>query len=166
MNIQDWFPLGLTGLISLLSKGLSRVFSSTQFKSINSLVLSLSVVQLSHSYMTTGKTVALTIQTFVGKVVSLLFNTLSRFVLAFLQKSKRLLVSRLQSPSTVILEPKRRKSATASTFSPSSCHEVMGPDTMILVFWMLSFKPTFSLSFTLNKRLFSSLSLSLFFFFH
>ena len=82
--------------------------------------------------MTTGKTVALTIQTFVGKVVFLLFNTLSRFVLAFLQKSKRLLVSRLQSPSTVILEPKRRKSATVSIFSSSICHNVIGLDVIIL----------------------------------
>ena len=104
------------------------------------------MVQLSHPHMTTGKTIALTIQTFVSKVISLLFNTLSRFVIAFLPRSKRLLVSRLQSPFKVILEPKKIKSVTASTFSPSICHEVMGLDTMILVFWMLNFKPAFSFS--------------------
>ena len=83
--------------------------------------------------MTTGKTTALTIQTFVGKEMSLLFNTLSRFVIAFLPGSNHLLISWLQSLSAVILEPKKRKSVTASTFSPSICHEVMGPDAMILV---------------------------------
>ena len=84
------------------------------------------VVQLSHSYMTTGKTVALTRQTFVAKVMSLLFNTLSRFAIAFLLRSKCLLISWLQSPFTVILEPKKIKSVTVSTFSPSIRHEVMG----------------------------------------
>ena len=93
--------------------------------------------------MTTGKTVALIIQSFVGKVISLLFNMLSRFVIAFLPRSKRLLILWLQSPSAVILEPKNRKSLTASTFSSSTCHEVMGPDAVILVFRMLSFQPTF-----------------------
>ena len=83
------------------------------------------MVQLSHPYMTTGKTIALTIWTFVSKVKSLLFNTLSRFITAFLPRSKHLLISWLQSPSTVILEPKKGKSVTASTFSPSICHEVM-----------------------------------------
>ena len=83
------------------------------------------VVQLSHPYMTTGRTTALTIQIFVGKVMSLLFNTLSRFVIAFLPRSKRFSISWLQSTSTVILEPKKIKSVTASTFSPSICHEVM-----------------------------------------
>ena len=84
--------------------------------------------------MTTGKTIALTIRTFVGKVMSLLFNTLTRFVTAFLPRSKRLLISWLQSPSTVILEPQKIKSATVSTVFPSICHEVMGLDAMILVF--------------------------------
>ena len=117
-------------------------------------------VQLSHPYMTTGKTIVLTRWTFVGKVMSLLFNMLSRSVITFLPKSKRLLISWLQSPSAVILEPIKIKSATVSTVSPSISHEVMGPDAMILVFWMLSFKPTFSLSsFTFIKRLFSSSSL-------
>ena len=116
---------------------------------------------LSHPYMTTGKTIALTIWTFVGKVVSLLFNMLSRFVTAFLPRSKCLLISRLQSPSTVILEHKKIKSLTISIVSPSICYEVMIPDAMILLFWMLSFKPPFSLySFTFIKRLFSSSSFS------
>ena len=84
--------------------------------------------------MTTGKTIALTIQTFVGKVMSPLFNMLSRFVIAFLPRSKHLLISWLQSPSAVILELKKLNSLTVSTISPSICHEVMGPDAMILVF--------------------------------
>ena len=99
------------------------------------------IVQLSHPYMTTGKTIALTRQSFVGKVMSLLFNMLSRLVITFLPGSKHLLISLLQSPSAVILEPRKIKSATVSTVSPSICHEVMGPDAIILVFWMLSFKP-------------------------
>ena len=89
---------------------------------------------------------------FVGKVMSLLFNMLSRLVIAFLTGSKHLLISWLYSPSTVILEPKKMTSVTASIFPPSICHEVMGPDAMILVLWMLSFKPAFSLSsFTLKR---------------
>ena len=91
------------------------------------------MVQLSHPYMTTGKTVALTIWTFAGKVISLLFSTLSRLDIAFLLRSKHLLISWLQSLSTVILEPKKIKSVTASTFPPSIYHEMMGPDAMILV---------------------------------
>ena len=92
------------------------------------------MVQLSHPYMTTGKTIALTMWTFVGKVISQLFNMLSRFVIAFLPWSKCLLISWLQSPSAVILEPKKIKSTTVSIVAPSICHEVMGPDAMILVF--------------------------------
>ena len=92
------------------------------------------IVQLLHPYMTTGKTIALTRRTFVGKVVSLLFNMLSRLVITFLPRSKCLLISWLQSPSAVILEPKKIKSDTVSTVSPSISHEVMGPDAMILVF--------------------------------
>ena len=84
--------------------------------------------------MTTGKTIALTRRTFVGKVMSLLYNMLSRLVTTFLPKSKRLLISRLQSPSLVILEPPKIKSATVSIVSPSICHEVMGPDAMIFDF--------------------------------
>ena len=92
------------------------------------------MAQLSHPYMTTGKTIALTRWTFVSKVMSLLLNILSRFVIAFLPRSKRLLISWLQSPSAVILEPNKIKSVTVSIVSPSICHEVMGPDAMILVF--------------------------------
>ena len=91
-------------------------------------------VQLLYLYMTTGKTIALTRQTFFGKVMSLLFNMLSRLVVTFLPRSKHLLISWLQSPSAVILEPKIMKSDTVSTVSPSISHEVMGPDAMILVF--------------------------------
>ena len=92
------------------------------------------MVHLSHPYMTTGKTIALTIQTFVSKVMSLLFNTVSKFVIVFLPRSKRLLISWLQSPSAVILKPKKIKSVTAFTFPPSIGHEVMGLDATILVF--------------------------------
>ena len=118
------------------------------------------MVQLSHPYMTTGKTIALTRWTFVSKVLSLLFNMLSRFVTAFLPRSNHLLISCLQSLSSVILEPKKMQSASVS-FSPSICPEVMGPDAMILVFLVLSFKLAFSLSsFTFIKSLFSFSSLS------
>ena len=114
-------------------------------------------VQLSQSYMTTGKTIAWTRWTFVGKVMSLLLNMLSRLVITFLPRNKRLLISWLQSPSAVILEPPKIKSDIVSTVSPSISHEVMGPDAMIFVFRMLSFKPTFSLSsFTFIKRLLGS----------
>ena len=92
------------------------------------------IVQLSHPYMTTGKTIALTRQTFVGKVMSLLFNMLSRLIITSLPRSKHLLISWLQSPSAVILEPPKIKSDTVSTVSPSICHEVMGPEAMILSF--------------------------------
>ena len=102
------------------------------------------IVQLSHSCMTTGKTIALTRRTFVGKVMSLLFNMLSMLVITFLPRSRSLLISWLQSPSAVILEPLQMKSATVS---PSIFHKVMGSDVIIFVFWLLSFKPTFSLSF-------------------
>ena len=108
--------------------------------------------------MTTGKTIALTRWTFIDKVMSLLFNMLSRLVLTFFPRSKHLLISWLQSPSAVILESKKIKPAMVS---PSICHEVIGLDAMILVLWMLSFKPTFSLSsFTFLKMLFSSSSFS------
>ena len=111
--------------------------------------------------MTTGKTIALTRGTCVDKVMSLLLNMLSGLVITFLPRSKHLLISWLQSSSAVILEPRKIKSATVSTVSPSISHEVMGLDAMILVFWMLSYKQTFSLSsFTVVKRLFSSSSLS------
>ena len=107
MNIQDQFPLGLTGLISLLSKGLSSLFQHHSLKAPIFWCSVFFVVQLSHSYMTPGKTIALTRWTFVGKVMSLLFNTLSRFLIAILSRSKHLLISWLQSLSTVILEPRK-----------------------------------------------------------
>ena len=153
-------PLGWTVWISLHSKGLS----SLQHHSSKAWILRRSAfytVQLSHPYMTSGKTIALTRWTFVGKVMSLLFNMLCRLVITSLPRSQRLLISWLQPPFAVILEPRKIKSATVSTVSPSICLEVMGPDAMIVVFWMLSFKPTFSLSsFTFIKRLVSSSSLS------
>ena len=111
--------------------------SLLQYHSSNPSILQPSpffMVQISHLYMTTGKSIVLTISTFVSKVMSLLFNMLSRLVIAFLSRSKHLLISWLQSPSTVILEPKKIKSLTVSIVSPSICHEVMGPDAMVLVF--------------------------------
>ena len=117
-------------MISLQSKVLSRVFSNNSKTSVLQ-CSAFFIVQLSHPYITTGKTIALTRWTFVGKVMSLLFNMLSRLVITFLPRSKRLLISWLQSPSAVILEPKKIKSFTVS---PSVCYEVMGPDAMILVF--------------------------------
>ena len=151
----DWFDLlavqgTLKSLLQHHSSKASVLWCSAFF-----------MVQFSHPCMTIGKTIALTRRTFVGKVMSLIFSTLCRFVIAFLPRSKCLLISWLQSPSAVILEPKKIKSVTASTFSPSICHEVMEPDAMILAFFMLSFKPAFSLSsLTLIKGLFSFSSLS------
>ena len=159
MNTQDWSPLGWIGWISLQSKGLSRVFSNNHSSKASILWCSaFFTVQLSHPYMITGKTIALTRRTFVGKAMSLLLNMISRLLITFLPRSKGLLISWLQSTSAVILEPQNIKS---DTVSPSICHEVVGPDAMIFVFWMLSFKPPFSLSsFTFIKRLFSFSSLS------
>ena len=111
--------------------------------------------------MTTGKAIALTIWIFVGKVTSLNFNLLSVLAIAFFPRSKRLLISWLQSPSAVILEP-RKINLSISIVSPSICHEVMGPDAMILIFWILNFKSAFSLSsFAFIKRRFSSFLLSM-----
>ena len=110
---------------------------AVQHHSSKALILQLSaffMVQLSHPYMTTGKTIALTRWTFVGKVMSLLFSMLPRLVIAFLPRSRCLLISWLQSPSAVILEPEKMKSLTVSIVSLSICHDVMGPDAMILVF--------------------------------
>ena len=115
MNIQDWFPLGWTAWISLRSKGLSSLI---QYHSLKTSILWHSAffrVQLSHPYMITGKTTALTRWKFVGKVMPLLFNELSRLVIAFLPRSKNLLISWLQSPSAVLLEPPKIKSDTVST---------------------------------------------------
>ena len=119
MNIQDWFPLGWTDWISLQSKGLSRVFSNTTVQKHQFFTSAFFIVQLSPPFMTTGKTIALTRQTFVGKVMALLLNMLSRLVITFLLRSKHLLISGLQSPSAVILEPRKIKSDTVSTVFPS-----------------------------------------------
>ena len=131
--MTDWFDL-------LAVQGTLK--SLLQHHSSKALILwhsAFFIVQRSHLNMTTGKIVALTIWIFVSKMMSLLFNTLSRFVIAFLPKSKCLLISWLQSTSAVILEPKKIKSVSASTFSPSMCIEVMGPDAMILNFLNVEF---------------------------
>ena len=144
----DWFDLlavqeTLKSLLQYHSLKASILWCSAFF-----------MVQLSHLYMTTGKTTAMTRWTYLGKVMSLLFNMLSRLVITFLPRSKCLLISWQQPLSSMILEHKEIKSITASTFSPSICHEMM-PNAIIVVFLMLSFKPAFSLSsFTLIKRLF------------
>ena len=124
----DWFDLlAVQGTLKSLHQHHSSKASILQCSTFF-------MVQLSHPYMTTGKTIALTRQTFVGKVMSLLFNMLPRFVVAFLPRSKRLLISWLQSLSAVILEAKKRKSVTFSIVSPSIFHDVMGLDAMILLF--------------------------------
>ena len=128
MNIQDLFPLGLTGWILLQSKGLLRVFSNTHSKASILWRSAFFIVQPSHPYMTTGKIIALTKSTFVRKIMSLLFIMVFNSVITFLPRSKCLLISWLQSPSAVILEPKKIKSDTVSTVSPSICHEVMRQD--------------------------------------
>ena len=127
----------------------------------SSLALKLLMVQLSHPFITTGKTIALTLWIFVSKETSLLFNVLSRLVIGFLPRGKCVLISWIQSLSAMILEPQNTKSVTVSIVPPSNCHEVMGLDAKIFIFWMLSFKAAFSLSsFTFIMRLFSSFSLS------
>ena len=139
MNVQDWFPLGLTGLISLVSKGPSSLLQHH-----GSLVLSFLYSPNSHFHTwLLEKPLTLTKWTFVGKVMltSLLFNMLSRLVIAFLPRSKCLLISWLQSLSAVFWSPPPQiKSVTVTIVYPSICYEVMVPDAMILVFWMLSFK--------------------------
>ena len=152
MNIQDWFPLGLTDLISLQSKGLSRVFSNTTVQKPILQHSAFFIVQHSHLYITTGKTIALIRRKFVGKVKSLLFNMLSRFVIYFLPSNKCLLISWLQSPTAVNWEPKKIKSDTVAIDFPSICHEVMGPDAMILVFFMLSLSHLFHSPLSLSSR--------------
>ena len=125
---MDWFDLpAVQGTLKSLLQHHSSKASILQCSA-------LFIVQLSHPYMTTRKTIALTRWTFVGKVMSLLFNILSMLVIAFLPRSKHLLISWLQSPSAVILEPKKIKSVTVSIVSPSICPELMGTDAMILVF--------------------------------
>ena len=140
MDKIDWFDLlAVHGTLKSLFQHHSSKASILQHSAFF-------IVQLSHPYMTTGKTIALTRWTFVGKVMSRFFNMLSR------SRSKHLLISWLQSPSAVILEPTKIKSDTVSIVSPSISHEVMGPDAMIFVFCMLSFKPTFSLLFHFHQK--------------
>ena len=127
------FRMDCLGLLAVQGT-LKSLLQHHSSKSINSSALSFLYVQLSHPYMNTGKTTALTRRTFVGKVISLLFNMLSRLVVTFLPRSKCLLILWLQSPFAVILEPQKIMSDTVSTVSPSICHEVMGPDAMIFVF--------------------------------
>ena len=137
MNIQGWFPLGLIGLMSLQFKGLS---SFIQHHSLKAPVLQCSaffLVQLSHPYMTTRKTIALTRWTIVSKMMSQLFNKLSGFVIAFFPRGKCLFISWLQSLSTVILEPRKTESAIVSTFFPSVCHD--GTRRHDLSFWNVEF---------------------------
>ena len=145
MRWPKYWSLSFSIILSKEHPGLESS-PTPQFKSINSWALSSLYSLTLTSIMTTGKTIALTKWTCVGRVTSLLFNMLSGLVIAFLPRSKRLLISWLQSPPAVILEPPKIKSVTVFIVSPSICHEVMGPDAMILVFWMLSFKPTFPLS--------------------
>ena len=150
VSIQGWFSLRLTGLISLLSKGLSRALSSITIWRHQYVYHSVFfMVQLSHPCVSTGKTIILTIWTFISKRMSLLFTVLSRFVIAFLLRSSHLLISWLQSPSTVVLQPKKRESVIASTFFHAICHEVMGPDAMILILVIPSFKLVLQLVFKL-----------------
>ena len=128
MNIQDWLDL-------LAVQGTLKSFLQHHSSKASILLHSaFFIVQLSHPYMTIGKTIALTIQTVVGKVMSLHFNMLSRLVMTFLPRSKCLLISWLQSPSAVILEPKKIQSVTVSIVSPSICREVMRADATIFVF--------------------------------
>ena len=160
MNIKDWFPLGLTGLISLQSKGLSKSFLQHHSKASVLQHSAFFMVQCSHPYMTTGNLIALNIQTFVGKVMSQLFNMLSMSAIAFIPRTQHLLISWLQSLSAVILEPKK---INYSLFL--SCPMYLwwsdGTGYHNFGFIMLSFKPAFSLS-SLNfiKGYFSSSLLS------
>ena len=140
VTIQHWFPFGLTSLISFQFKRLSRVFSSTTIQKHQFFSTQPSLWSNSHIYTwLLEKNIALTTWTFVSKVISLLFNMLSRFAIAFLPRSKHLLISWLWSLFAVNLEPKKIV-CHFSTFSPSICHETMGPDAMILVwFFFLMF---------------------------
>ena len=128
MDIQDSIPLGWTGWISLQAKGLSSLLQHHNSKASFLWHSAFFIVQLSHPYMTTGKTIALIRMTFGSKVMSLFFDMLSRLVTVFLPRSKHLLIWWLQSPSAVILEPRKIKSDTVSTVSPSISHEVVGPN--------------------------------------
>ena len=151
-SIQDWFPLRLTGLISLQSRGLSGVFFNTTFQRHQFFGVLPSLWSSSHNHTwPLGRPNSWHYMDLCWQRMLLLFNTLSRFVIAFLSRSNCLLISWLHSPSAVILEPKKRKSVTISTFSLSICHELMGPDTMILGFSIFSFKLTLSASSPSSK---------------
>ena len=153
MNIQDQFPLGWTGWISLQSKGLARVLSKTQFKSTIYLCLAFFIVQLSHPYMTAGKIIALTRRTFVGKVMSLFFNMLFRLVISFFSMEKASF--NFMAAITICSDFGAQENKVCHCF-----HCFPHLFAMIFIFWMLSFKPASSLSsFTFIKRLFSSSSL-------
>ena len=155
MNIQGWFPLESTGWISLQSKGLQHHISKASILHYSAFFM----VQLSHPFMTTGKTIALTRQTFVSKVTSLLFNTLFRFVTTFFQGSS---IFNFIAAVTICSDFGATENKVCHCFhvSPSICHELMGTRYHDLSFWMLSFKSAFSLSsFTFIKGLFSSYSL-------
>ena len=144
MNIQDliFFRLDWLDLLAV-QETLKNLLQRHSLKASILLRSAFLRVKISCLYMTIGRTIALTIQTFVSKVMSLLFNPLSRFIIAFLPRIKRLLISWLQSPFTVILEIKKIESVTVSFVSPSICHEVMGPDAMTFVFMNVSFKHCF-----------------------
>ena len=142
----DWFdPLVVQGTIKSLLQHLSSRASILQHSVFF-------IIQLSYPHTTAGKNILLTRQTFVGKVMFLLLNMLSTLVIVLILRSKHLLISWLQSPSAVILEPKKMKSVTVSIVSPSICHEVMGPDAMIFIFRILRFKPAFHSPFSLSSR--------------
>ena len=143
LNTQGWFPLGLTGLISLQSKGLLRVFSNTTISKHQFFGTQFSLWSSSHSHTWLEKPQLWLYGPLLAKWCLWFLIHLSRFVIAFLPRSKYLLISLLQLPSSVMLEPKKIKSITVSIVSPSICHEVIELDAMIFVFWMLSFKPAF-----------------------
>ena len=150
MNIQEWFPLGFP---LCCPRDSQESFPTSQSKNINSYVLRFlygPILISMHDYW--KKAIILTRRTIVVKAMFLLFNMLSSFVIVFLLRSKHLLISWLQSTCAVILEPPKIKSVTVSIVSPSICHEVMGPDAMIFVFWMLSFKPVFHSPLSLSSR--------------
>ena len=152
MNIQDWFPLGWTGWIFLQSKGLSRVFSNITVQKHQFFGAQPSLWSNSHIQNDYWKNHSFDETDLVGKVMSLLFNILSRFVIAFLPRCKRLLISWLQSPSAVILKPQKIKSATVSTVSASICHEGIGSDAMILGFECWVLRQLFHFPLSLSSR--------------
>ena len=152
MNIQGWFPLGLTSLISLQSKGLSRVFSNTTVQKHQFFSFQPSLWSNSHIHTWLLEKHSFDYRDLCQQVMSLLLNMLSRFVIAFLPRSKCLLLSWLQPPSAVISEPQKIKSLTVSIVSPCICCEVMGPNAMIFIFWMWSLSQMFHSPLSLSSR--------------